>query len=102
MTIRTAIVGYGFGRRPFHAPFVAPDPDLMLAAVVASDPQRSRRVRAEHPEADVVPSLETLLARVDDLSPEVSIVSTPTTGHTMQTTALLEAGLHDVVHKPRP
>ncbi|KAB7741374.1 oxidoreductase [Nostocoides sp. F2B08] len=100
MTIRTALVGYGFGGRSFHAPFVAADSDLTLAAVVTSDPERSRQVRAEHPEAEVVPSLETLLARADDFGLELGIVSTPPFGHARQATALLEAGLHVVVDKP--
>lgn len=100
MTIRTALVGYGFGGRSFHAPFVAADPDLELAAVVTSDAERGRQVRAEHPGAEVVPSLETLVARVDDLGLELGIVSTPPAGHAMQATALLEAGLHVVVDKP--
>ena len=100
MTIRTALVGYGFGGRHFHAPFVAADPELELVAVVTRDPERAGAVRAEHPAAEVVPTLEDLLARTDDLGLELGIVSTPPAGHAQQATALLESGLHVVVDKP--
>lgn len=100
MTIRTALVGYGFGGRQFHAPFVAADPDLELVAVVTSHPERADQVRAEHPAATVVPSMEALLARTGDLGIELGIVSTPPVGHAQQATALLQAGLHVVVDKP--
>lgn len=100
MTIRTALVGYGMGGRFFHAPFVAADPDLELAVVVTSNPGRAAHVRAEHPGAEVVADLETLLARAADLGLELGIVSTPPIGHATQATALLDAGLHVVVDKP--
>ena len=100
MGIRTALVGYGMGGRYFHAPYVAADPDLELAAVVTRDPGRAGQVRAEHPGAQVVPDLETLLARVGDLGLELGIVSTPPVGHAAQASALLQAGLHVVVDKP--
>jgi scyllo-inositol 2-dehydrogenase (NADP+) len=100
MSIRAALVGYGLGGRLFHAPFVAADRDLELAAVVTSDPGRAGHVRAEHPGAEVIPDLDTLLARAGDLGLELGIVSTPPVGHATQATALLEAGLHVVVDKP--
>lgn len=100
MTVRTALVGYGMGGRYFHAPFVAADPNLELAAVVTRDAGRSTQVRAEHPGAEVVADLATLLARADDLGIALVIVSTPPAEHARQATALLEAGLHVVVDKP--
>lgn len=100
MTIRTVLVGYGAGGRYFHAPFVAADPGLELTAVVTSDPARVGQVRAEHPNAEVVSDLDTLLARVDDLGLGLGIVSTPPVGHAQQAAALLQAGVHVVVDKP--
>ena len=100
MTIRTALVGYGFGGRHFHAPFVAADQDLELAVVVTSDAGRADQVRAEHPGAEVVPDLDSLLGRTADLGIELGVVSTPPLRHAPQATALLEAGLHVVVDKP--
>lgn len=100
VTIRTALVGYGLGGRHFHAPYVAADNELELVAVVTSDSGRAGQVRAEHPGAEVVLDLDTLLARADDLGLELGIVSTPPAGHARQASALLEAGLHVVVDKP--
>ena len=100
MSIRTALVGYGMGGRFFHAPFVAADPHLELTAVVTSDPRRAEQVRAEHPDVEIVPDLDTLLHRADDLGLGLGIVSTPPVAHAQQATALLEAGLHVVVDKP--
>lgn len=100
MTIRTALVGYGVGGRYFHAPFVFADSDLELAAVVTSDPGRAGQVRAEHPGAEVVPDLDTLLGRAGELGLGLGIVSTPPVGHATQASALLEAGMHVVVDKP--
>lgn len=100
MAARTALVGYGMGGRVFHAPFVAAEPALELCAVVTGDPGRAQAVRAEHPAAEVVPDLDTLLARAEELGVELAIVSTPPVRHAEQATALLEAGLHVVVDKP--
>lgn len=88
------------GGRVFHAPFVAAEPDLELCAVVTGDPGRAQAVRAEHPAAEVVSDLDTLLARAEELGVELAIVSTPPVRHAEQATALLEAGLHVVVDKP--
>ncbi|NLG22029.1 MAG: Gfo/Idh/MocA family oxidoreductase [Actinomycetales bacterium] len=100
MSIRTALVGFGLGGRIFHAPFIAADPDLTVAAIVTGNPERAAQAQAEHPGAEIVPDLETLIARTGDLGLELGVVSTPPTGHAEQATALLEAGLHVVVDKP--
>lgn len=100
MTIRTALVGFGLGGRLFHAPFVAADPDLELAAVVTGDPGRAAAARAEHPGAEIVPDLDTLLARAPELGLDLAVISTPPARHAEQATAALEAGLHVVVDKP--
>lgn len=59
MTIRTALVGFGLGGRIFHAPFLAADPDFTIAAIVTSDPERAAVARNEHPEARIIPDLDT-------------------------------------------
>lgn len=100
MTIRTALVGYGLGGRYFHAPFLAGDPSFTVAAIVTADPARAAAARSEHPGAEIVPDLPTLLARAAALDLQLGVVSTPPTAHTEQATALLEAGLHVVVDKP--
>lgn len=100
MTLRTALVGFGLGGRIFHAPFIAADPGLELAAIVTDNPERIAEARAEHPGAQIVPDLATLLARAGDLGLGLAVVSTPPVAHASQATALLRAGLHVVVDKP--
>ena len=100
MSIRTALVGYGLGGRYFHAPYLAADPAFTLAAIVTSSAERAAAARAEHPGAEVVPDLSTLLARADEFGLQLGVVSTPPTAHAAQASALLEAGLHVVVDKP--
>lgn len=100
MTIRTALVGFGLGGRIFHAPFLAADPDFTIAAIVTSDPERAAVARNEHPEARIIPDLDTLLAQARELDLQLGVVSTPPARHAEQASALLEAGLHVVVDKP--
>ena len=38
--LRVAVVGYGLAGRVFHAPLVAAEPDMQVAAIVTSDPER--------------------------------------------------------------
>lgn len=100
MTLRAAVVGFGLGGRIFHAPFLAADPDLAVAAIVTGNPERAAESRDEHPGAEIVPDLDTLIARAGDLGLDLAVVSTPPTAHAEQARALLEAGLHVVVDKP--
>lgn len=100
MTIRTALVGFGIGGRIFHAPFLAADDSFTLAVIVTGNPERAAEARAEHPGAEIVPDLDALLARADDLGLDLGVVSTPPVHHADQAAALLEAGLHVVVDKP--
>src|SRR5262245_36733542 len=58
---RVGLVGYGSSGRGFHAPLIG-RAGLTLAAVSTSDATRAQEVRSEHPEAQVVPDLDSLLA----------------------------------------
>lgn len=100
MSICTAIVGYGLGGRYFHAPFVAADPDLDLVAVVTGDAERSAAVRAEHPSAQVVPDLDTLLGGPLAGGLDLVVISTPPSRHADQARLALDAGLDVVLDKP--
>lgn len=100
MTIRTALVGFGVGGRIFHGPFLAAEPAFTVAAIVTGNPERAAQARAEHPGAEIVPDLETLLSRSGDLGLDLGVVSTPPIQHAPQARALLAAGLHVVVDKP--
>jgi predicted dehydrogenase len=96
--IRVGLLGYGIGGRNFHAPFIAASPDLDLTAVVTSNPERQAQLRAEHPEAAVLPDAEQLWKRADDL--DLVVVTTPNSQHAPLTLAAIERELPVVVDKP--
>ncbi|WP_122263845.1 Gfo/Idh/MocA family oxidoreductase [Ornithinimicrobium cerasi] len=98
MSIRTAVVGYGTGGRYFHAPFLAADPAFSVSVLVTADAERAHAARNEHPGAQVVPHVDALLERVEDL--DLAVVATPPAHHAEQAHRLLDAGLHVVVDKP--
>jgi len=92
--LNTALVGYGFAGKTFHAPLISACPDLRLHAVVSSRPDD---VHADWPEVAVVPDLDAALA---DPAIDLVVVATPDALHAEQATAALEAGKAVVVDKP--
>lgn len=92
------IVGYGIGGRVFHAPLVAATAGLTPAVIVTANPERAERARAEHPEAEVVPSPDDLFAQADDL--DLIVVSTPNRTHVPLAMRAIDAGKPVVVDKP--
>lgn len=95
-TLRVGLVGYGMAGRRIHAPLLS-RAGLTVAAVSTSDAARADQVRAELPDADVVPDLETLLG-VDGL--DLVVLASPSGVHAEQAQQVIEAGLPLVVDKP--
>ena len=95
--IGVGLVGYGLGGRLFHAPYIAAVDGLRIAAIATSDPRRAASARAEHPEAEVLATVDALLDHPDV---EVVVVVTPNRWHAPIGTRALEAGRHVVVDKP--
>jgi scyllo-inositol 2-dehydrogenase (NADP+) len=95
---RVALVGYGFGGAVFHAPFIAAEPRLELAAVVTADAGRQATVAARYPGTAVLDRFEDLQARLDDI--DLVVISTPNATHVALATAVLAAGRPAVVDKP--
>lgn len=91
--IRVGLVGYGFAGQTFHAPVLSAVPGLQLAAVASSQPAK---VLADWPQAQVVATVDELLARDVDLI----VVATPNEQHHPVARAALQAGRHVVVDKP--
>jgi scyllo-inositol 2-dehydrogenase (NADP+) len=90
--IRVGLVGYGLGGRVFHAPLIAAEPDLRLAAVVTS---RAVEVRAAHPEAEVLTDVDDLWDRCD-----LVVVAAPNRVHVPLALEALRRGLPVVIDKP--
>lgn len=92
--IRTGLVGFGFGARVFHAPFLSAVPEIELSHIV----QRSGDTAlVAYPQAAIVRSVEELL---EDSSVELVVITTPNETHFPLAKLALEAGKHVVVDKP--
>jgi scyllo-inositol 2-dehydrogenase (NADP+) len=88
------LIGYGLGGAAFHAPLIAAEPRLRLAAVVTS---RAGQVERDHPGVRVVGTAGELLA---DPAVELVVVAAPNAVHHELAAAALRAGRHVVVDKP--
>jgi predicted dehydrogenase len=91
-------VGFGLGGAVFHAPLVAALPELTLASIVTSHPERVAAARARYPDADVLPNAEALWDRAREH--DLVVVATPNRFHVPLSLTALDAGLHVVVDKP--
>ena len=96
--LRVGLIGYGLAGSVFHAPFITSTPGMRLAAVVTSDPERSRKAAREHPGARIVAKSELLWADASSL--DLVVVATPNRTHAALAEEALQAGLPVVVDKP--
>jgi scyllo-inositol 2-dehydrogenase (NADP+) len=100
MARRVLLIGYGFGGRIFHAPFIAADPAFELSAIVTSNPERQAQARAEHPQAVIIADPYQALSLAARNGVEVVVVSTPDQTHVPYAEAAINEGLHVVIDKP--
>ena len=92
--IGVGVIGYGLAGRVFHCPFVSAVPGLKLKAIVQ---RKGDEAGLAYPEAEILRSVEDLLARKDI---ELVVVGTPNETHYPLAKQALEAGKHVVVDKP--
>lgn len=92
--IRTGLVGFGFGARVFHAPYLAAVPEIHLSHIVQ---RSSDTALVAYPEAQIVRSMEELL---EDETVDLVVITTPNHTHYPLAKQALEAGKHVVVDKP--
>lgn len=92
--IATALVGYGYAGRTFHAPLIQACPSLELRAVVSTD---AAKVHADLPGVRVYAGLEDALR---DPSLALVVIATPNALHAVHARLALEADRHVVVDKP--
>lgn len=92
--IRTALIGYGYAARTFHAPLINAVPRLSMALVASSRPEQ---VRAELPSVEIeADPMQAVVAPGIDLV----VIATPNDTHFPLAQAALRAGKHVVVDKP--
>jgi predicted dehydrogenase len=96
LPVRIGLVGYGFGGRYFHAPFIAGAPECEFLGVVTTSAERQRDV------ADHFPGLVTFdsLERLAQAGAEAVAISTPASTHVTLTQQALRLGLAVVCDKP--
>lgn len=96
--IRVGIIGCGMITQRSHAPGFAKIPNVALAALCDTDPERMAKVRDEHaPEAELFEDYHEMVQSglVDALS-----VASPVFLHCPMTLAALEANCHVLCEKP--
>ena len=94
--IRTAVIGYGFAGRSFHAYLVGLTPGLQLHGIAARSPE-SRDKILERGDCKAYESFEQAIA---DPEVDLVVVASPNDQHAPQAIAALRAGKHVVVDKP--
>jgi predicted dehydrogenase len=93
--IRTAIIGYGYVGRTFHAPLIRATPGLALTVIGSSQPED-----AIHETAPDVRVVSDPLAAATDPEVDLVVIASPNDSHAMLAEAALGAGKHVVVDKP--
>ncbi|MET8795059.1 Gfo/Idh/MocA family oxidoreductase [Nocardia sp. NPDC004568] len=97
-SLGVAIIGYGLAGAVFHAPLVAADPRLRLAAVVTGSAQRAEQARREHPGVRVLPDADSLFAEMSGI--DLVVIAAPNRVHADLARRALAAGAAVVVDKP--
>jgi predicted dehydrogenase len=93
--IRTAIIGYGYVGRTFHAPLIRATPGLALTVIGSS--RSATEIHERAPEVRVV---SDPLAVVTDPDVDLVVIASPNDSHARLAEAALGAGKHVVVDKP--
>ncbi|MFD6156216.1 Gfo/Idh/MocA family oxidoreductase [Nocardia sp. NPDC060256] len=98
MSLDVAVVGYGLAGSVFHAPLIAAEPRMRVAAVVTSSAERAAQAEREHPGVRVVATTDELFA--DPTGVDLVVIATPNRTHAPLARQALDAGLPVVVDKP--
>lgn len=96
--VRVALIGYGLGGAAFHAPLIACTPGMRLATIVTRNPERHAQAAREHPQANIVDSVQAVWDGAQDH--DVVVISTSNNSHVSLALEALGAGLPVVVDKP--
>ncbi|MEV0247749.1 Gfo/Idh/MocA family oxidoreductase [Nocardia sp. NPDC050712] len=97
-SLEVAVIGYGLAGSVFHAPLIASEPRMRVAAVVTGSAERAAQAEREHPGVRVVPDADALFADLSGL--DLVVVATPNRTHAQLAQRALAAGVPVVVDKP--
>jgi len=98
--LSVAVIGYGLAGAVFHAPLIAAEPRLRVAAIVTGSAERAAQARAEHPGATILPDADALLGAATAESIDLVVVAAPNDVHGQLARAALAVGRPVVVDKP--
>jgi len=95
--MRLGLVGYGFGGRVFHTPFIQAAQCVELTAIVARSPDKVAQIHRDLPGVAVYGSLTEMIEgnAVDKVA-----VTTPPATHKPLVLEAIAAGLHVICDKP--
>jgi len=94
--VKLGLVGFGFGGRIFHAPFITAAAGVELAGIVTRSPARRGQAAEEYPEVPLYDSLTDLLAAGVD----AVVITTPPETRRELVLEAIKAGVHVVADKP--
>src|SRR5215212_10119796 len=94
--LRTAVIGYGFAGRSFHAYLVGLTPGLQLHGIVARSPETRQKIL----ERGDCKAYESIAQAVADPEVDLVVVASPNDQHAPQAIEALRAGKPVVVDKP--
>ncbi len=94
--IRTAVIGYGFAGRSFHAYLVGLTPGLQLHGIASRNAETREKILARG-DCKAYESFDQAIA---DADVDLVVIASPNDQHAPQAIAALRAGKHVVVDKP--
>ncbi|GAB2680031.1 Gfo/Idh/MocA family protein [Nocardia goodfellowii] len=97
-SLEVAVIGYGLAGSVFHAPLIAAEPRLRVAAVVTGSAERAAQAEREHPGVRVFPDADALFADLSGI--DLVVIATPNRTHAPLAHRALTAGVPVVVDKP--
>lgn len=95
--VNAAIIGFGFGGRVFHAPFISATEGMRISKIMTSSEKNRDLANRQYPEVALVKRYEEVLA---DPNIELVVIAIPNHLHKDYASAALNAGKHVVVEKP--
>lgn len=94
--MKLGLVGFGFGGRIFHAPYITAANGVELAGIVTRSPVRRAEAAEEYPGVPLYDSLAELL----DAGVDAVVITTPPETRRELVLEAISAGVHVVADKP--
>jgi predicted dehydrogenase len=94
MTIKAAILGYGFSGRSFHRYLISKESRIVVHGVFARRPEVHEQIKSDLPQALIYTELDQVL---EDKDVDLVVVATATNTHFEFSSRALKAGKHVVV-----